>query len=203
MITANAGARANRQEFTVEPGKPTIIDWQLAPPEEAKKGPTPAAQPVPVKQPITSRDYFQDPASWTQNGTWWVRKGGGTSWLRSNQGTFVIEFLKQSSGLIKKTKRVEWMIDQSGSGNHIDYSFDFTSLERRATVDGKTGKAAKQQVQGAGDSYTLQIEIGPDRIVIRDAQGKELDQYERPKRDEPLGKFGFKGDVALVVKRAE
>jgi len=204
MITANAGARANRQsEITVEPGKPTIVDWPLAAPDEPKKGPTPPTQPVPPKQTITSRDYFQDPASWTQNGMWWAHKGGGTSWLRNNQGTFVIEFLKQSSGLIKKTKRVEWTIDQSGSGNHIDYSFDFTSLERRATVDGKAGKPAKQSVQGAGESYTLQIEIGPDQIVIRDAQGKELDQYERPNRGEPLGKFGFKGDVALAVRRVE
>ena len=206
MITANAGARANRQsEITVEPGKPMTVDWQLAAPEEPPKVPIPKAQPIPLKQTITSRDYFQDPASWTQNGTWWVHKGGGPSWLHSNQGTFVIEFIKQSAnlGLIKRTRHVEWTIDQSGVGNHIDYSFDFTSLERRAFVDGKAGKPAKQPVQGAGDSYTLQIEIGPDRIVIRDAQDKKLDQYERPNRGEALGKFGFKGDVALAVKRAE
>ena len=46
-------------------------------------------------------------------------------------------------------------------------------------------------------------EIAPDRIVIRDAGGNELDQYQRPNRTETLGKFGFKGDVALAIKRAD
>jgi hypothetical protein len=45
---------------------------------------------------------------------------------------------------------------------------------------------------GSGDSYTIRIEIRQDQIVIRDAQQQLY--------VEKLGKFGFKGEVALVVK---
>jgi serine/threonine protein kinase len=204
LVTANPGAKGNREEqIAVEPGKTTPVEWTIAAPEEPK-GPASASRTAAPKQPTASRDYFQDPESWTQSGNWWVHKGGSPSWLRNNQGTYLIEFSKQTARFTRKAKRVEWIVDQNGSGNHIDYSFDFTSLERRATGDGKAGKEVKQAVDGAsGDRYTLQIEIGPERIVIRDAQGKELDQYERPNRGQPLGRFGFKGDVALVVRRAE
>ena len=58
-------------------------------------------------------------------------------------------------------------------------------------------------MQRSGDSYTLQIEIAPEQIIIRDSKGKELDRYERPNRTEPVGKFGFKGDVALAIRRAD
>ena len=55
----------------------------------------------------------------------------------------------------------------------------------------------------SGDSYTLQIEIAPEQIIIRDSKGNQLDRYERPNRTELVGKFGFKGDVALAIKKAD
>ena len=130
------------------------------------------------------------------------------SWLTNSQGTFVIEFLRQTStkmGIIKRTRKVEWVIDQRDSSNRIEYSFDFANLERRVTVNGKTeSKKVKAPAAAvSGDSYTLQIEISPERIVIGDTRGNVLDQYQRPNRIEPLGKFGFKGDVALAIRRAE
>jgi len=128
-------------------------------------------------------------------------------WLRANQGDYSIEFLRQTGklfGIKKTTKHVEWVIDQKDSANHIDYSFDFSSLNRRATVGGKPQTGVKNPVAaGSGETYTLRIEIGRERIIVRDAQGKELDRYERPSPGEPLGRFGFKGDVALVVKEGK
>jgi len=118
------------------------------------------------------------------------------------------EFRRQAAKkalVISTTRHVEWVIDQRDASNHIDYTFDFGSLERRATVDGKTESKKVKLAPGAasGDSYTIQIEIGLDRIVIEDAQGKVLDQYDRSNRAAPLGKFGFKGEVALTVKKLE
>jgi hypothetical protein len=55
----------------------------------------------------------------------------------------------------------------------------------------------------SGESYTLQIEIAPDRIVIRDMQGNELDRYQKPAGAAPFGRFGFKGDVALAIKKVD
>jgi hypothetical protein len=200
LVTATANGNRQRQETVpVEPGKAPLIDWTL-PLEEAKKGPI-----QPPKQTVT-KDYFQDPAAWTQAGAWWIHKGEAVSWLRNKQGVYVIEFLRQTSkiGFLKRKRHVEWVIDQRSSTNHIDYTFDFGTLERKATVDGMTEskKAKLPPAAASGDSYTIQIEIALDQIVIKDAQGKELDRYDRPNRAEPLGKFGFKGDVALAVKSA-
>jgi serine/threonine-protein kinase len=201
VITATNGNRRRQETVTVESGKSLPIDWTLPAPEEAKKGP-----PAPPKQTAT-KDYFLDPAAWTQDGAWWIHKGAGVSWLRRNQGVYLIEFLRQTSkiGFIRKTRHVDWVIDQSDSTSRIEYSLDFGSIERRATVGGKieSKKMKLPPAAASGDSYAIQIDIGPDRIIIKDAQGNELDQYQRPNRAEPLGKFGFKGEVALAVKRAE
>jgi hypothetical protein len=129
-------------------------------------------------------------------------------WLLSNQGIYRFEFRRQAvkkAVVFSTTRHVEWVIDQRDTSNHIDYTFDFGSLERRATVDGKTESKKVKLPPGAasGDSYAIQVEIGLDRIVIKDAQGTVLDQYDRPNRAAPLGKFGFKGDVALAVKKVE
>jgi hypothetical protein len=95
---------------------------------------------------------------------------------------------------------VDWVIDYKDTANQIDYSFDFKSLERQATVDGKTGPKERKPLPPAaasGQSSAIQIEIGPERIVIEDAQGNELDNYTRPNPAAPLGRFGFKGEAAL------
>ena len=89
-ITAGAsGYRARQETIAVESGRPQNIDWALtAVIEETKKGPPPTPPPP---TPTLTKDYFQDPASWTQDGQWWVRKGAGTSWLNSRQGAYEIE----------------------------------------------------------------------------------------------------------------
>ena len=55
----------------------------------------------------------------------------------------------------------------------------------------------------ASETFTIQIEINPEQIVVSDVHGKILDQYARPNRGAPLGQFGFKGEVELVVQRAQ
>jgi hypothetical protein len=98
---------------------------------------------------------------------------------------------------------VEWVVDQKDSANRIEYSFDFGTLERRVTVDGKTESKVRLPSGSSGDTYTIQIEISAERIVIKDAAGKVLDEYQRPDRVRPPGKFGFRGDVTLAVKKTE
>ncbi len=194
-----AGVRPRTDTVSVESGKTLMIDWPLASAEEVKK-----AAPQQPKQTTVSKDYFQNTSAWEQDGDKWSHDGDGIGWMRNNQGAFTMEFFKKTSkiGFIKRTKRVEWVIDQKDDNNHLDYAFEFGSLERRATVDGKALPRVKIAT-GGGESYTLQIDIRPERITIRDAQGKELDQYQRPNPSEPVGKFGFKGDVELAVRKAE
>jgi len=201
--TVSATASGYQQKsitVTVEPGKSQAAELVLA--REATVAPPPPPKPVET----LTKDHFLDPASWTLTDDWWVHKGGSMSQLRRNQGLYVIEFLRQTSKklIIKQTRHVEWVVDQQADGSRIEYSFDFSNLERKVFVNGKSqNNNNKVKVPpGTGDRYTLQIDISPEQIVIRDAAGAPLDKYERPNPSETLGKFGFKGDVALVIRKA-
>lgn len=194
VVAVEAGGYATRREtVAVESGKTLPIGWSLT---LLATGPA-TKEPVPPPKQTPTKDYFRDPAAWTQSGEWWVHKAG-VSWLKGSQGVYVIEILRPTSKkaflLFKKAAHVEWIIqDQENSANQIDYTFDFKNLERRATVNGKAEQKVNRPVAtGSGDSYTIRIEIRQDQIVIRDAQQQLY--------VEKLGKFGFKGEVALVVK---
>ena len=196
VTAAAAGYRERQGTVTMEPGRSASVEWALAAVENGHAPPPPPPSP-----------YFEDPGAWTKDGAWWSHKGAAMGWVRHNQGVHVIEFRRQVTkiGPIKRTRHVEWVVDQKDAANRIEYLFDFGTLERRVTVDGKseTNKVKLPPGESPGDSYTIQIEISPERIVIKDAQGKALDQYQRPDRAQPLGKFGFKGDLVLAVKKTE
>ncbi len=196
VTAAASGYRPRSETVTVEFGRSSPVEWALAAEESKKASPPPPPPP-----------YFEQPEAWTKDGEWWIHKGAAVGWARRNQGVNVIEFLRQNSKipLLKRARHVEWIVDQKDASNRIEYSFDFGALERRVTVDGKTesNKVKLQPGASPGDSYTIQIDISAERIVIKDAQGKVLDEYQRPDRARPLGKFGFKGDVALAVKKTE
>jgi hypothetical protein len=120
---------------------------------------------------------------------------------------FLIEFQRQNLKkvlVVNATRPVVWEIDYRDQNNRIEYSFDFKSgsLDVRPVADGKakSHKVPLPPGTAAGESYAIQIDISSDRIIIREAQGKELDQYKRPNPAVSLGKFGFKGEVALRVK---
>jgi hypothetical protein len=198
--TFTAEAKGYLQKVAME-----HVSWGSVHPIDLTQVPAPPAPPAPPRLTVT-KDYFQDPSAWTQVGAWWIHKGPSVSLLRRNQGVYQIEFLRQTTkiGLITRTPHVEWVIDQRDSGNEIEYSFDFVSLERKATAGGKTDarKVKLPPAAASGHSYAIQFEIGPDLIVIRDAQGRELDLYQRPNSAVLLGRFGFKGDVALSIVNA-
>jgi len=198
VITAVAtGFEVQQKEVQVDPGKNTLVDFSLNPlPSAAPKAPTKQVQPT------VTRDYFADPGSWSTESGWWVHKGGD-SWLKSNQGVYLIQLQKPKGGFLKKA-RVEWVIDQKDANNQVTYSFDFSALERKVTVEGKTvSEKRKLPSPVSGDVYAVVIDINPDRIIIREPQGKVLDQYTRPNTSARLGKFGFKGDVELTLRKVE
>jgi serine/threonine protein kinase len=199
-IQASAAGYLPRQDLIdVEPGKTRPVDWTLA--VVKTEAPHPLSPP-----PSPTKDYFTDSDSWKEQGGWWVHHGEETSWLKSNQGVYTIEMLRQSAklGPIKLGRHVQWTIDQNENGDRIEYKFDFGSLERQVFVGGKVVAKNKTQVPGKSlDSITLKIEISPQRIVVRGPLGRDLDLYDRLNPSVPLGKFGFHGDVALRIKGGE
>jgi hypothetical protein len=201
VVTAIADGYLPHQPemVTVEPGKSLPIVWTLS---RVDTTPPPPLPPTPTS-------HFQDPGAWIQDGASWAHKSPDIGWMRAKQGMFEMEFRRQTSkkGLIfVKTRRVDWVADYKDARNFVEYSFDFGSLVRQAIVNGKTLPKADNPLpsgKASGSSYTLQIEIGAEQIVIRDPQGRELDRYPRPNRTAPLGKFGFKGELVMDIKKAE
>jgi hypothetical protein len=195
IVSASAsGYQERRETVVIEPGRASSITWPLTAQATA------AAPPLPP----TVAGYFEQQSDWTQNENWWIHKGAGVSWLARSRGVFRLEYLRQRSGVFKKTRSVDWEIDARDANNHIDYSFDFKNLDRRTTVNGKAETQVRKRLPPAAataESYPIEIEIGPVRIVVRDANGHELDVYPRPDPSLPLGKFGFRGEVALKVSR--
>jgi serine/threonine protein kinase len=199
-IAADAvGYETLHREVQVDPGKTTVVDFAMTA--------IPAAPPTPPKPapPLQTPEYFADPNSWTsQDDGWWVHKGG-ESRLKSNQGLYVVRFRRQKGGVLKRVRTVEWMTDLHDANNQIAYSFDFSSLERKVTIDGSTVTAKHKLAPASvtGDTYAVQIDINPERIIIRDGTGQVLDQYPRPKSAASLGAFGFKGEVELTLRKVE
>jgi eukaryotic-like serine/threonine-protein kinase len=208
VVSASASGFQQRQDnVTVEAGKSLTIGWPL-PPQPATV-PTPAPPPPPPPE-----RYFDDQNAWTQNEDWLIHKGQATSWLVHSQGVFRFDFMRQpKSGPLKgvlnlllkeRNRKVEWVVDDKDTNNLIAYTLDFKTIERRVMSNGKAGSKQSVKLPAAvatDESYPLQLEITPERIVIKDAQGKELDTYQRPDPAVPLGRFGFKGEVVLKVSR--
>ena len=137
LVTATAGVNRERQE-TVNSGGRQVAAPLTGPCRRRPK--TQKSRLLPRRRNrLVTKDYFRDPASWTQDGAWWTHKGDSVSWLNNSQGVFVIEFLRQKSGISSsRTRRVEWVIEQKDALNRIEYWFDFSNLERRVIVAGKT-----------------------------------------------------------------
>jgi hypothetical protein len=47
--------------------------------------------------------------------------------------------------------------------------------------------------------WRVGIDITNEHVVVRNADGKQLDEFKRPKPEASLGKFGFRGWVALSI----
>jgi hypothetical protein len=102
---------------------------------------------------------------------------------------------------LKRTKRVEWDADYRDENNRIQYWLDGHSLRRRHIVSGSVVSEIKQPVPD-GSSYTFQIELRPDRVTVRGASGELIDEVKRT-APVALGKFGFRGEVALAIQKFE
>lgn len=150
----------------------------------------------------TLANTVQDPKDWISTDGWWEHPAQGYAWFRINQGTWTFDFLKQPGHVlfVNKTKPIEWVVDYRDEGNRIVYDLDNHQLRRHAVYAGKAEPEVK--ISYAADSpiiWKVEIDISADHIIIRERNGKVLDEYKRPKPQAPLGKFGFRGPIALAM----
>jgi eukaryotic-like serine/threonine-protein kinase len=202
VVASASGHQTERRSFSVEPGKKTPVDLTLgAVPAEVTKV---APKPTPS---LTTRDYFEDPAAWVQDGAWWAHKSEVISWLHDTQGSFVVQLLRTAKKVLifNGTRTIVWDVDYKDQSNRLEYAFDFKtgSIERKVISGGKTAPKAVTAALSTppGDIYTIKIDITRDRIVIKDGQDNTRDEYKRANSGTPLGKFGFKGEVEMVMRK--
>ncbi len=192
VVTAEADKYKPRlQSVTVQSGKTSVVQWTLATivKQETNNGRTIA-------------NTFEAPGEWTVSDGWWQHVAPDFGWFRLNQGQITLDILRQSTTVvfIRKSRRVEWDIDYQDEANRVSYTLDEHQLRRKAYVDGVAGPEIKTGHGMEGlKVYRLKIAISPERIVVKDRDGKVLDEYVRPKPEAQLGKFGFRGEVALSI----
>jgi serine/threonine-protein kinase len=190
VITASAPNREAREETVqVDTGKAITISWTLA----AQK---PAA---PTPQQLAGATAFESANAWQEQNGWWFHKGPSFGWLKSTRGAFNIDVARKGPGIFGAGGKIDWEIGRRDDRNRVTYQLDEHKLFRRAFVNGaKADHTTNHALKG--DAYQLHIDIEPTRITVRDASGNLLDDYSDTSADFTAGKFGFKGDVRLVVR---
>lgn len=147
---------------------------------------------------------FEDISIWSKEGDWWTLKTIRYGWLQANHGAFSLSIKKKSKGiLVKSAKRVEWSVDYHGDGDRVMYWIDDNVLHRRALRAGVSQSNDSNVALPArpGDVYRLILNVSPFRISVSDETGRQLDEFDRPNANAPLGKIGFLGSLSLSIKQ--
>jgi len=193
VVTVSAPKRETREETVeVESGKTVTISWTLAASKSAGGG----AQTT--EKPVTGAAVFESPDAWQEQNGWYFHKGPSYAWVKSTRGSFNVVIARKTGGIFGGGK-IEWEIGRKDDRNRVVYQLDEHKLLRRAFVNGNKADHNTNYTL-KGDAYEFHIDIAPTRIVIRDAGGTVLDDYSDAKADFTAGKFGFKGDIRLVVR---
>jgi hypothetical protein len=128
-------------------------------------------------------------AGWSQEGADYVRKGGDRVVLRSGQlpGTITFTAHLRKGGRLFRGGKVRWFVED-GDG----YS-QFEVDKKKFLARGPDGSRAKDHLRDDDDrTYTIQIDITPDRIVHKMKVGDEWFTLDsQPAKGASDGKFGF------------
>jgi len=161
-----------------------------------------AVEAPPTPTPTLAKgDLYEDAKQWSRSGNWWVLKASSYGWLRPTHGTFDVTIQRTKKGLWKGIRHVEWTIDYHDNGDKIVYTIDDNAFHRIGYKDGKpVSEQVKELTKHSGD-YKLTFEISGHHVIVSEAGGAKLDDYERPNSSTALGKIGFKGEIDVIVQQ--
>lgn len=146
---------------------------------------------APVKQVFGGMGEWEEPAAWTSEGPWMVRKGGNYVLYRSLPAAGVFSF----NAALLKGRRLQWVVDYHDPKNHALFQVEKKQLIVKDVVNGKQTERAKvNHPMEKSSTYTLQVEIANGSVITRMYDGQRwivLDSWAAPGRDFPGGKFGF------------
>lgn len=180
IFTAKAPNFVERSErATVVAGESRNVELALDP----EVRPPPPERKPPAVRPAASLDW----SGWSRDGNAYVRRGGNRVVVKSGGLNGTITFtanLRKGGGLFRGGK-LRWFIQD---GSQL-YQFE---LDRKKFLSrGPDGSRSKSHKADDG-TYTVQIDVTPDRIVHRLRIGESWVALDtQPNKGSPDGKFGF------------
>lgn len=188
-IVARAPGHVERTErVQIAAGQTVSVEITLA--REAPKGPAPVQ--------TIGMEGFENPQNWTQQGEWYVRRGGNLVLFRPapQGGTYTFTILMAAGGGVFRGKRLEWVVDFRDQRNHVLYQLERDTFRRTLFVNGRRTETRKPHGLPLKDELqaTLQIEVTANGVTHRVRKGEEwvvLDALSVPGQNFTVGQFGL------------
>ncbi|MEO7652959.1 MAG: carboxypeptidase-like regulatory domain-containing protein [Bryobacteraceae bacterium] len=147
-----------------------------------------APPPVVIKT-LGMREW--ESKSWTPDGGWYVHRGGNYVSFRPTPVDGTISFTIE----LRKGKRLQWFVNRVDDKNYIIFRMDKKNFYREQYVNGRSMGAMKiSHGLEKENSYSLRIDVGPDRIVHSVKRGENwsgLDSWNQPGKGFDRGQFGL------------
>ncbi|MGA2274448.1 MAG: PEGA domain-containing protein [Bryobacteraceae bacterium] len=180
------GFNASTTRVQLAAGENREVDFNLAREQAA---------PPPVV--ANAMALFEDAQSWTKDGDNWVHKGGGfVPFKPPPKGilTFNVELVK--GGGVFRAGAIRWCLQYLDSKNYLLFEIDRKNFRAWVIKNGQRLERVPKTPHNLGNqkTFTIQIEVTPDRLVQKVRGGEEwkaLDTFAEPGRDFTQGKFGF------------
>ena len=140
---------------------------------------------------ILGMSDWDEPAGWTEEHGWFVRKGGDFIGFKPSQlaGTMVFTID------LRKGKRLQWAAHYTDPSNYLLFQMDKKVFYRAQVLDGKETVLEKKPYPAQKQStYTIEMDISAGTIVHKLYDGSKwavIDNWEDAARTFSKGKFGF------------
>jgi serine/threonine-protein kinase len=134
---------------------------------------------------------WEQPESWSRDGNWLVRRGGGVALFRTTPtaGRFVMTLA------LRRGRRLQWVLNYTDDRNYVVFQTDKKTFYRSVVQNGVTKELARvpMGVDYKG-YYTLQMRVTANAVTHEVFDGKgwvTIDSWTDPGRNLASGKFGL------------
>ena len=134
---------------------------------------------------------WEKPESWSRDGNWLVRRGGGVALFRTTPtaGRFVMTLA------LRRGRRLQWVLNYTDDRNYVLFQTDKKTFYRSVVQNGVTKELARvpMGVDYKG-YYTLQMRVAANAVTHEVFDGKgwvTIDSWSDPGRNLASGRFGL------------
>jgi hypothetical protein len=150
------------------------------------------------------QDYlFQDPKQISHSGEEWVKSNDQHKWVYLKPGNLHVNliFRKPGGKFPFLHKKVEWIVEDSGSATSVQYALDGQKLTRKL-VPGAQSDQKEIKADASADPTSLSVHIQADgsHLTISNDKGVVLDDYTLP-GNFSAARLGIKSESEFVVRK--